>query len=135
VRSLRCLIPIVLSVFGALSNARAAENCPAALKADELLSGKYRLALVAIGKNTAKKLDVDTFYFFNGKCECSFGAPPNEEFGESELTSAARSKNGMRKLVARIEDIKGQCPSVKNRWSPSLQCYDAKSPTCKEAMN
>jgi hypothetical protein len=120
-----------LCAFSAVPLAMAA-GCPSELKMSDLLSKKYGLSLVALKTDTSKdKMDVDTFYFFNGKCECSFSAPPRVEFTWPETEAAVRSAKGLKALVSKIAGIKGQCPSVKNTWSPIFSCFRKQSPSCQ----
>ena len=121
----------ILCALYAIPSAMAAA-CPSELKAGDLLSKKYGLSLVALKTNSSKsKMDVDTFYFFNGKCECSFSAPPLVEFTWPEAEAAVRGKKGLKALASKIANIKAQCPSVKNTWSPILHCFRKQSPSCQ----
>ena len=122
---------VLFYVFFAGPTAMAA-GCPSELKTSDLLNKKYGLSLVALKTNTSKdKMDVDTFYFFNGKCECSFSAPPRVEFAWPEAEAAVHSAKGLKALVSKISGIKGQCPSVKNTWSPIFSCFRKQSPSCQ----
>lgn len=135
-KMVRALV-VFFAPLASVSLAVSAE-CPSNLAAEQLAPGRYRLAAIAANSDPKNQFDADTLYFFNGKCECSFAVVKSKFYqpGESglptnEATNATKGGKGTLKLAARLSETKGVCPSAVNTWSPLLQCFNKKAPTCK----
>lgn len=125
VMALALILPAGLAVSGSAGHAA---SCPSSIEASSLV-GKFRLVAAALKSDAKDVLDVDTFYFYDGACECSFGVVGKTRFSKKEISAALRGPKGLKALTANLK--MGKCPSVKNTWSPYIECFRGGSPVCK----
>jgi hypothetical protein len=128
---------LMISAMFMSTGSIASSNCTANLQSHEVVAKGYRLALVAHRGAGEKDFEPQVFYVFDGSCECSFSAPDGIKFTWKEVKSAAESKKGLIRLVAKITTV-GNCPSSTGRASrtaPLLTCIIKGTPTCKGLTN